>query len=71
MFKKYKEVRLGIYILGIAAQVASFFVSITAPEFGDALVKTADLLTVFALSTALTNLADNEDREETIYEIED
>lgn len=60
MFKSYKEVRLGIYLLGIAAQVASFFVSITAPEFGQALVQTADVLTVFALSTALTNLSDSD-----------
>lgn len=71
MFKNYKEIRVIIYAIGIVAQIASFFVSIRSPEFGQAFVNTADLLTVVALGTALSNLSDNRDTSEKVYDIAD
>ena len=58
MFKNQKQIRVGIYCVGVLAQIASFFVTIVSPEYGDAFTQTADLLTVVALGTALTNITD-------------
>ena len=44
MLKNYKNVRVIIYIIGIAAQIASFFVTIFSPELAQAFNQTSDVL---------------------------
>lgn len=61
MFKNQKEIRVGIYILGVVAQITSFFVTVVSPEWAEAFTQTADVLTVVALGTALTNITDTQD----------
>ena len=58
MLKNYKNIRVIIYIIGIAAQIASFFVTIFSPELAQAFNQTSDVLGTVALGTALTNLTD-------------
>lgn len=58
MLTNYPKTRLGIYLVAIAAQVASFFVSIYSVEFAQAFSQTSDVLGALALGTAATNLAD-------------
>lgn len=53
MFTNNPKTRLAIYILGMASQVASFFVSTFAPEIAEAFSKTADALTAIAVGTAV------------------
>lgn len=56
LFKNQKSVRVTIYLVGVAAQVTSFFVTITSPEYADAFSQTANVLTTLALGTALSNI---------------
>lgn len=56
MFTNSPRIRQGIYLLAIAAQIASFFVTIINPDLAVAFVSTAGLLTVVAGGTALSNL---------------
>lgn len=56
MLTNYPKTRLGIYLVAIAAQVASFFVTIYSPEFAQAFSQTSDVLGALALGTAATNL---------------
>ena len=58
MLKNHKELRVVIYLVGIAAQIASFFVTIFSPELAQAFSQTADVLATVALGTALTNISD-------------
>lgn len=58
MFSSHPRVRVGIYLLAVASQVAAFFVRIYSPELGEAFSNTADLLSVVAVGTALTNVSD-------------
>ena len=58
MFRNMKSVRVVIYLIGVAAQVASFFVTITSPELAQAFSQTSDVLGTLALGTALTNMND-------------
>lgn len=59
MFSNHPRVRVGIYLLAVASQVAAFFVRIYSPELGTAFSDTADLLSVVAVGTALTNITPN------------
>lgn len=56
MLKNHKAARVVIYLLGVFAQIASFFVTIYSPDLADAFSQTADVLATVALGTALTNL---------------
>lgn len=58
MLSNYPKIRLAAYIIGIGAQVASFFVAIVSPVLADAFSKTSDVLGVIALATAATNVSD-------------
>lgn len=58
MLTNYPKTRLGIYLLAIAAQVASFFVTIYSPEFAQAFSQTSDVLGALALGTAASNLSE-------------
>lgn len=58
MFRNMKAVRVVIYLIGVAAQVASFFVTIYSPELAQAFSQTSDVLGTLALGTALTNMTD-------------
>ena len=50
------KTRLVIYLLGISAQIVSFFVAIYAPDLAEAFSQTADVLGVIAMGTAAVNL---------------
>lgn len=56
MLKNYRTVRVILYVLGIVAQVASFFVTIVSPELAAAFTQTANVLGAVALGTAVTNV---------------
>ena len=56
MLANHPNVRLVIYIVGIAAQIASFFVSIFSPDLAQAFSQTSDVLGAVALATAVTNV---------------
>lgn len=55
MFNDYPRVRLAIYLLGIASQIVSFFVT---GDLSEAFQKTGDVLAGLALATAATNISD-------------
>lgn len=55
MLSNNPKTRVVIYLIGIAAQIASFFVAIFAPEVAQAFSQTADVLGAIALGTAVTN----------------
>lgn len=56
MLGRNPKTRLTIYLLGISAQIVSFFVAIYAPELAEAFSKTAEVLGAIALGTAALNL---------------
>lgn len=58
MFSNHPRIRIGLYLVAVASQVAAFFVRIYSPELGEAFSSTADLLSVIAVGTALTNVSD-------------
>ncbi|QIK61789.1 hypothetical protein G7068_16110 [Leucobacter viscericola] len=58
MLTNHHKTRLAIYIVGVAAQVTSFFVTLVSPELAGAFSQTADVLGAIALTTALTNVND-------------
>lgn len=57
MLSQYPKVRLGVYLIAIAAQIASFFVTIYSPDLAQAFSQTSDVLATIALATAATNLS--------------
>lgn len=57
MLKNHKNLRVSIYLIGVASQIASFFVTIFSPELATAFSQTADVLATIALGTALTNIS--------------
>lgn len=57
MLTNYPKTRLTIYLIAIAAQVLSFFVTIYSHEIATAFSQTADVLGALALGTAATNLS--------------
>lgn len=56
MLANYPTVRIIIYILGIVAQIVSFFVTIFSPELAQAFSQTSDVLGAVAIATAITNV---------------
>lgn len=60
MLKNHKNVRVSIYLIGVASQIASFFVTIFSPELAAAFGQTADVLATIALGTALTNISNDD-----------
>lgn len=56
MFQNHPKVRVAIYGLAIASQIASFFVILVNPDLAVAFVSTAALLTTVAGVQALTNI---------------
>ena len=56
MLSNYPGVRTIIYVIGLLAQVASFFAPIWYPDLAQALGQTADFLGVIAIGTAVSNL---------------
>lgn len=58
MFSNHPGVRLAVYGLAIAAQIAAFFVRAgMQPELADAFDNTANLLATVAGVTAITNIS--------------
>ena len=57
MLATYPKTRFTIYMIAIASQVASFFVTIYSPEIATAFSQTSDILAALALGTAATNLS--------------
>ncbi|MCU1440002.1 MAG: hypothetical protein JWP85_999 [Rhodoglobus sp.] len=56
MLSKYPAVRVAIYLLAVASQIASFFVFIVNKDLASAFVSTSSVLTAIAGVTALTNI---------------
>ena len=56
MLTNYPGVRTVIYVVGLLAQVASFFAPVWYPELAQPLGQTADFLGVVAIGTAVSNL---------------
>ena len=56
MLANAPKTRVVIYLIGIASQIASFFVAIYAPDVAQAFSQTADVLGAIALGTAITNI---------------
>lgn len=56
MLAKYPYVRVAIYLMGIASQIASFFVVIVNKDLATAFVSTSSVLAAVAGLTALTNI---------------
>lgn len=56
MLAKYPYVRVAIYLLAVASQIASFFVVIVNKDLATAFVSTSSVLAAVAGLTALTNL---------------
>lgn len=56
MFSNYPAVRVGIYVLALAAQIAAVFVRIYNAPLADAFDSAANLLAAFAGATALSNI---------------
>jgi hypothetical protein len=56
MFSHSPRVRQVIYALAVAAQIASFFITLTNAELAVAFVSTATVLTALAGGTALSNI---------------
>lgn len=56
MLSNHPRIRVGLYLLAVAAQITAFFVRINSPELGSAFSDSADLLAVIAIGTALTNI---------------
>jgi len=56
MLSNYPGVRTVIYVIGIAAQVASFFAPVFYPDLAQPLGQTADFLGVVAIGTAVSNV---------------
>lgn len=56
MLTNYPEIRVGIYVGAIAAQIAAFFLVIFYPEIAAACVATSGLLASVAGATALSNV---------------
>lgn len=63
MLTNHPKIRLAAYLIGIGAQVASFFVAIFSPELATAFSQTSDVLGAIALATAATNVSDFQDDE--------
>jgi len=61
MLTNHPGIRTGIYIVGLAAQVASFFAPVWYPDLAQPLGQTADFLGVIAIGTAVSNLAPKPD----------
>lgn len=56
MFANSPKIRQGIYIIAVAAQVASFFVAIVNAELAAAFLAASGVLAAVAGVTALTNV---------------
>ena len=59
MFSNSPKIRQGIYIIAVAAQVASFFVAIVNAELAAAFLSASGVLAAVAGVTALTNVHAN------------
>ena len=59
MFTNSPRIRQGIYIIAVAAQVASFFVAIVNAELAAAFLSASGVLAAVAGVTALTNVHAN------------
>jgi uncharacterized membrane protein HdeD (DUF308 family) len=57
VFANYPVIRVVIYILAVAAQIASFFVGIYSPELAGAFVSASGALATIAGVTALANIS--------------
>lgn len=56
MFSNYPTVRIVIYCIAIAAQIASVFLTINYPDLAAAFVSAAGILATLAGGTALSNI---------------
>lgn len=56
MFSEHPTVRIVIYALSVAAQIASVFIALTKPELAAAFVTVAGILSTLAGGTALSNI---------------
>lgn len=56
MFSNHPKIRIGIYCLAVASQIASFFVVLTDPDLAAAFVSTSTVLTSVAGVTAVSNV---------------
>jgi len=61
MLANYPGIRTAIYVVGLLAQVGSFFAPIFYPELAQPLSQTADFLGVVAIGTAVSNLTPKPD----------
>lgn len=57
MLSNHPRIRVGIYVAAVAAQIASFFVTLYSPDLAQAFVSTSQVLAAVAGVTALTNLS--------------
>lgn len=57
MLSNHPRIRVAVYLLAIAAQVAAVFVRIYSPELGEAFSSTANILAAVAGVTALANVS--------------
>ena len=57
MLSNYPGIRTVIYIIGLLAQVASFFAPVWFPELSQPLSQSADFLGVIAIGTAVSNVS--------------
>lgn len=56
MLSNHPRIRVGIYVAAVAAQIASFFVTLYSADLAQAFVSTSQVLAAVAGVTALTNL---------------
>lgn len=57
MFASNPNLRIAIYLLAVASQIASFFVTLYSPDLAVAFVSTAGVLTALAGGTAISNIS--------------
>lgn len=56
MLSNHPGVRTVIYVIGLIAQVASFFAPVFYPDLAQPLSQSADFLGVIAIGTAVSNI---------------
>lgn len=55
-FEELPKIRTILYVVGLIASVASVFVAVTHPEYGEAFAAAAGIITTAMGATALSNL---------------